>query len=250
MSELHDEAPEVFRARARSFETWLGSIRGYLREEEEDEQDEPVPAEDREGLVTVLANYCMGETAALEGAGGLIRTAPNRETKIFLSTQTVDEGRHLEVLTRRLAELGVEDVESEITLRANPFLLDFRERLLELVAAGSWESALFAQNVVLEAMEFAAFHHHAETADPRTRRMLEGIIKDERRHIGFGENELGRALRGNPLLHDRLARLKSELDYLVLGTFEHAMGELKTPASERQAVGRSYLGTFERLGFA
>ena len=191
-----------------------------------------------------------GETAALEGAGGLIRIAPNRPSKVFLSTQTVDEGRHLEVIIHRMLELGVEDPEREIARRANGKLLRFRERLLDLVGSGDWVAALFAQNVILEAMEFAVFQRHAREADDRTREMLEAIVKDERRHIGFGENELGRTLKADPKVRERLAGVRQELDALVLGTFQETMTEIGTPADRRAELGRHYLQAVERLGFA
>jgi 1,2-phenylacetyl-CoA epoxidase catalytic subunit len=205
---------------------------------------------ERERLVTVLCHYCLGETTALEGAGGLIRVAPNRPCKVFLATQTVDEARHLEVLLHRLAELGVADAEREIERRASAELLRFRERLLAFVSSGDWEAALFAQNVILEAAEFAVFHRHARSADPITREVLLGIIKDERRHIGFGENELGRRLARTPALRARLAVVRSELDPLVLGSFERTLGLLSAPLAERAELGRDYLAAVGRLGVA
>jgi 1,2-phenylacetyl-CoA epoxidase catalytic subunit len=187
---------------------------------------------------------------ALEGAGGLIRVAPNRPCKIFLATQTVDEGRHLEVLVHRLAELGVADPEREIERRASAELIRFRERLLAFVGSGEWEAALFAQNVILEAAEFAVFHRHAQSADPITREVLLGIIKDERRHLGFGENELGRRLAHAPALRERLRTVRRELDPLVLASFSRTLALLDTPAVERSELGRDYLAAVERLGFA
>jgi hypothetical protein len=144
----------------------------------------------------------------------------------------------------------VADPEAEIARRANRKLLRFRERLLELVGGGDWEAAVFAQNVILEAMEFAVFQQHARSADPRTREMLEGIVKDERRHIGFGENELGRRLLRDPSLRVRLAGVRGELDPLVLETFRETMQEIGTPADRRPELGRQYLAAVERLGFA
>ena len=105
-----------------------------------------------------------------------------------------DEARHLEVMLHRLAELGVDDAESEFEARANPSLLAFRKRLGDFVEAKDWEASLLAQNVILESMEFAAFHSHMQSADARTAEMLSGVLKDERRHMGFGENDLGRHL--------------------------------------------------------
>jgi 1,2-phenylacetyl-CoA epoxidase catalytic subunit len=162
----------------------------------------------------------------------------------------VDEGRHVEVFLHRLRELGVEEPELEAQRRANPRLLEFRRRLLELVAGRDWEAALFAQNVILEAMEFAVFETHARTADPITRDVLQRIVKDERRHIGFGENALGRALREFPELRLRLRRVKRELDDLVLATFRETISQIAASSAEELELGRTYLAASKRLGLA
>jgi 1,2-phenylacetyl-CoA epoxidase catalytic subunit len=197
-----------------------------------------------------LCSYCVGETAALEAASGLIAFAPNRQTQIFLSTQVADEGRHTEVLLHRMRELGVADPEVEIARRASPSLVHFKRRLLELVAGRDWEAALFAQNVILEAMEFTVFQTHAQRADPITAEVLRGIVKDERRHIGFGENELGRLLRAAPHVRARLGEVKKELDHLVLECFDETLRALDVPMRERPSLGRDYLQAVARLGFA
>lgn len=252
--EVHDLDPQEFYERVHSFEFWFHAVEGYLGGTAYGRRPRAVlpplePAE-RERLITVLCNYCVGETAALEGASGLIAIAPNRPTKVFLATQVVDEGRHLEVLLHRLGELGVADPEAEVERRATPSIREFRRRLLELVASKDWEAALFAQNVVLEAMEFTVFQTHARRADPVTAEVLEGIVKDERRHIGFGENELGRRLRESPHRRARLAEVRRDLDPLVLDSFEETLLELDLPASERPDLGRGYLAAVARLGFA
>jgi 1,2-phenylacetyl-CoA epoxidase catalytic subunit len=252
--EIHDMRAEDFEEHVRSFEFWFGAVQGYLDGLTYGHRPGTREAElaegERERLVTVLCNYCVGETAALEGAGGLVAIAPNRAAKIFLSTQTADEGRHLEVLVHRLRELGIAEPEAEIERRASPRLLEFRRRLLELVRSGDWSAALFAQNVILEAMEFSVFQQHARAADPRTREVLLGIVKDERRHIGFGENELGRQLRRAPELRRRLAGVRDELDRLVISAFEETMQRIGAPPDERAELGRSYRGAVARLGFA
>ena len=113
-----------------------------------------------------------------------------------------------------------------------------------------WDAALFAQNVILEEMEFAVFHRHAQLADPRTREVLLGIVKDERRHIGFGENELGRRLRLAPEVRQRLSAVRGELDPLILATFREAIAEIGGPAAEREDLSKSYLQAVARLGVA
>jgi len=254
VSDVHALTPEAFFDEVHSFEFWFGAVRGYLDGLEYGHRPETPEAvfedAERDRLVTVLCNYCIGETAALEGAGGLIQIAPNRAGKVFLSTQAVDEGRHLEVLLHRLGELGVEDPEAEIQRRGSRSLLEFKRRLGELVRGRDWVAAIFAQNVILESMEFASFHIHMQRADPRTREMLAAIVKDERRHIGFGENELGRRLREAPYARERLVALRDELDGLVLRCFDETMEAIGTPASERNELGRHYHSAVARLGFA
>ena len=252
--DVHALEPEAFREKVHSFDFWFEAVQGYLEGLEHGHRpgtpETVVAGPERERLVTALCNYCVGETAALEGAGGLIQIAPNRPSKVFLATQTVDEGRHLEVLGWRLRELGVADPEAEMQARASRSLLEFKRRLLALVRGRDWLAAVFAQNVILEAMEFSVFQMHLRSADPRTREVLAGIVKDERRHIGFGENELGRRLREMPLLRERLAAVREELDPLVLRSFEEATDSIGTPREERGELARSYLQAVARLGVA
>ncbi len=253
-ADIHALPPERFLEEVHSFEFWFHAVEGYLSDTRYGRDpgipDAALPEAERERLVTVLCQYCVGETAALEGASGLIAIAPNRQTKVFLATQVADEGRHLEVLLHRMQELGVSSPEAEISRRATRSLLEFKRRLLELVAGRDWEAAIFAQNVILEALEFTVFQAHAETADPVTRAVLLGIVKDERRHIGFGENELGRRLKGSPTVRARLEGVRRELDPLVLASCDETLTQVGLTPAERPEIGRSYLAAVRRLGFA
>jgi hypothetical protein len=253
-ADVHELSPEHFRREVHSFEFWFQAVEGYLSGRpyghRPETADVPPAAPERDRLVTVLCDYCMGETAALEGASGLVAIAPDRLAEVFLSTQVVDEGRHLEVLLHRLGDLGVADPEAEVERRAAPGLRLFRRRLLELVAGKEWEAAIFAQNVILESLEFAVFQHHARSADPVTAEVLRGIVADERRHLGFGENELGPRLRRQPALRTRLAAVRRELDHLVLDALEGSARRLGVAAGEAARLGRAYRESVERLGFA
>ncbi len=248
----HSLAEDEFLDEVLTFEFWFGAVEGYLSDRpygrSPDTVDSPLDESRRDRLITTLCNYCVGETAALEGASGLVRLAPNRNSKIFMATQVVDEARHLEVFMKRLTELGVADPETEIARRANPALLDFKAALLDLVASGDWAAAVFAQNVILETMEYTVFRSHADNADPVTAEVLEGVISDERRHFGFGENDLGRRLADDPSGRARLREVKHDLDAMVLGVFEGALDDLDIPPAERPSLGRDYLDAGERLG--
>ncbi len=254
MSDVHDLDPQAFLEEVHSFEFWFQAVEGYLSGttwgHRPETVDAPMAQGDRERLITVLCNYCVGEAAALEGASGLIVMAPNRLAKVFLATQVADEGRHLEVFYRRIRDLGVADPEGEVERRASPSLRTFRRRLLELVASKDWEAAIFAQNVILESLEFAVFQDHMREADAVTAEILRGIVKDERRHIGFGENELGRRVAAAPHIRARLGQIKSELDHLVFEALEETTLLLGMPRADHERVGRAYLESVERLGFA
>jgi len=250
--DVHDLPPELFYEEVHSFEFWFQAVEGYLSGttwgHRPDVAEAPLSDADRDRLVTALCNYCLGEMAALEGASGLIAIAPNRLAKVFLSTQVADEGRHLEVFHHRLRDLGVGDPEAEVARRASRSLLLFRRRLLELVAGKDWEAAIFAQNVILESLEFAVFRNHAQTADPVTAEVLRLVIKDERRHVGFGENELGRRLAVAPHIRARLGQTRKELDHLVFDTLAETARVLGVARDDEERLGRAYLESVERLG--
>ncbi len=251
-AEPHELLESDFLSEVHSFDFWLQAVEGYLLDTEHGRDptlvEEPMDEARRETLITTLCNYCIGETAALEASSGMIGYAPSMPIKIFLSTQVVDEGRHLEVFVHRLRELGVRDPASEIMQRANPALIKFKEQLLEYVDSRDWEAAVFAQNIILESLEFTVFGAHAETADPITKQVLTSIIKDERRHMGFGENDLGRRLALTPHLRPRLAKIKHELDMLVMETFAGTLRDTGVPAQEQVRFTSNYLATVARLG--
>ena len=250
--EPHDLEPERFLDEVHSFEFWFRAVEGYLDERPYGHHEGLAEASwseaERDRLVTVLCNYCIAESTALEAASSMIAFAPNHNARIFLATQVVDEARHLEVFLRRLTDLGVSDPEPEIERRANDALVAFRGRLLGLVDDRDWDAAVFAQNVILETMEYTVFRTHAATADPITAEVLEGVISDERRHLGFGENDLGRRLTDTPATRARLSALKEELDDLVLRSFDSTLADVGIAPAERPSLGRDYLLAVERLG--
>lgn len=254
----HDLAEEEFLDQIHSFQFWFESVEGYLSDrpygralttaDEPALDDSHLDDDRRDRLITTLCNYCVGETAALEGAAGLVGAAPNRNSKIFMATQVVDEARHLEVFLHRLRELGVHDPESEILRRANPALVEFKGELLDLVDNGDWMASVFALNVVLETMEFTVFRLHGANADPITAQILTGVIADERRHAGFGESDIGRSLEVSPGERKRLRAIKSRLDPIVIGVFDAALTDIGAPAGSSVQLAKEYLHTIDRLG--
>ena len=140
--------------------------------------------------------------------------------------------------------------EAEVERRAVPSIGAFKQKLLRLVDAREWESSLFAQNVMLETMEYVAFGEHARTADARTRDLLERVLRDERRHLGFGENEIARCIQRNPGHVLWVATVKGELGHPGARDVR-ALGSRARSRSGRGRSSRSRLpAAVERLGIA
>lgn len=251
-AEPHQLDEETFYGEVRSFSFWFEAVEGYLEGRpygyDPAMPEEQLDQQHRERIVTTLCNYCVGEAAALEAASGMVRLAPNHNSRIFMATQVADEARHLEVFLHRIGQLGVEDPEAEVQRLAHPNIVAFKARLLELVDDGDWDASVFALNVLLETLEFTVFRYHARTADAITSQILDGVVSDERRHLGFGENTLGHHLVAHPDDRARLTEMKSQLDTLVLGAFEGAYDDLGLHRDQRPQLGRDYLEAVERLG--
>lgn len=250
--EPHQIDDEELLREVHSFSYWLQAVGGYLSDRpfgaDPGLVDEPMEPVALDNLITTLCNYCEGEAAALEASSGLIAMAPNNESRIFLATQVADEARHLEVFLRRLDDLGIVDPEVEVTKRANPSLVEFRDRLTSLVDREDFEGAVFAQNVLLESLEDTVFRFHESIADPITKQVLHGVVADERRHLGFGENEMGRRLARDASGRQRLLEIRSELDPLVLRSFTGIYRDLGLTRAEEPSLGQDYLAAVERLG--
>jgi hypothetical protein len=101
---------------------------------------------------------------------------------------------------------------------------------------------------LLETLEDTVFRFHLAGADPVTGQVLEGVVADERRHLGFGENNLGRRLVDDPRHRQRLGEVQAELDPLVLRCFEATYRDLGLDVDQKPDLGRTYLEAVERLG--
>ncbi len=74
-------------------------------------------------------------------------------------------------------------------------------------------------------------------------------VEDEgRRHMGFGENGLGRRLALTPHLRPRLKKIKQQLDMLVMETFAGTLRDTGVSEDEQARFTNSYLATVLRLG--
>ena len=227
-----------------SIQRWLESCpQGYLEDTVygrgvDDHEPESMLDNDllRESEIRSTVQLIAGERCALAASSGLINSAPDQASKTFLATQTLDEGRHVEIFTQRLYDLGVkpQDLETTITTYLNPHLAKFAEVLLEKVDKKDFVAGVVGQNIVLEGMAFSVFEMlqatHAET-NPKFARTLSGTIADERRHVGFGENRIGELIRRYPERKADVERMQRDMSKHMLATF-HVSFSVSAAANE------------------
>jgi hypothetical protein len=218
-----------------SIQKWLESCpQGYLENTvygHDIDEHEPADMLENEvfleGQIRSTVQLIAGERCALAASSGLVNSAPDQASKIFLATQTLDEGRHVEIFTQRLYDLGIKPVDLESTIKTylNPHLAKFAEVLLEKVDKKDFVAGVVGQNIVLEGMAFSVFemlHATAKDTNPKFAHTLSGTIADERRHVGFGENRIGELIRRYPEKKPEVQRMQKDMSKHMLATFHEA----------------------------
>ena len=233
---------------AYSIQYWLESCpQGYLEGTEYghapgEKEPEPLLQDPflREQAIGLTVQLVAGERCALAASSGLINSAPDYAAKRFLATQTLDEARHVEIFTQRLQDLGVKknEVDDVVARLANPNLVRFAEILLEKVQKGDFVSGVVGQNLVLEGMAFSVFEMleaGTRALNPKFAHTLSGTIADERRHVGFGENYLGKLVQQHPEKKPEIQQMQKEMSYYMLATFADRMRSGAAQEERRRA---------------
>lgn len=124
-----------------------------------------------------LSQFLHGEQGALLVCGQLVNAVPDLDAKLCAAAQVMDEARHVEAFRRYLTRI-------DRIYPIDPTL----ERLLRAVLEHErWEPKYLGMQIIAEGLAIAAFRFMREqTGDQLLRQMLEYILKDESRHVGFG----------------------------------------------------------------
>lgn len=124
-----------------------------------------------------LSQFLHGEQGALMTAARLVDVCPDYEAKLYAATQTMDEARHVEVFAKYLARIG----------KIEPVVQSLRSFLEHILGADHWVKMLIGMQIVVEGAALSSFHVFRERArDPLLTALLDGVIRDEARHVGFG----------------------------------------------------------------
>jgi hypothetical protein len=134
----------------------------------------------------ILSQFLHGEQGALMTAAALTHAVPDYEAKLYAATQTMDEARHVEVYERYVSKLA-------IVYPISPWLKELIDATLK---ANHWVKIAIGMNMVVEGLALAAFHNmRRETTCPLLRSLTENVLRDESRHVAFGNVYVGETLR-------------------------------------------------------
>lgn len=133
-----------------------------------------------------LSQFLHGEQGALMVCGQLVEAAPDLDAKMCAAAQVMDEARHVEGFRKYITKLD----------KIYPIDPTLNRLLCAVIEHPRWEPKYVGMQIVAEGLAIAAFRFmQRETKDSLLRELLEYIMKDESRHVGFGMLALRDAVR-------------------------------------------------------
>ena len=129
-----------------------------------------------------ISQFLHGEQGALLVASQLVSCAPTFDAKLYASSQTFDEARHVETFNRYLQE------KIQIMYPITPHLKMLVDKIL---ADARWDLKFIGMQIVIEGLALAAFNTMRMTClDPLLKELIYLVTRDEARHVTFGVNYL------------------------------------------------------------
>ncbi len=133
-----------------------------------------------------LSQFLHGEQGALMVCGQLVDAAPDLDAKLCAAAQVMDEARHVEGFRKYITKLD----------RIYPIDPTLDRLLRAIMEHDRWEPKYVGMQIVAEGLAIAAFRFmQRESKDELLKELLEYIMKDESRHVGFGMLALREAVR-------------------------------------------------------
>lgn len=172
-----------------------------------------------------IATFLTAEKISVDGISRLVSLAPDEGSSVFLATQALDEARHFEVFSRRLADFGVGPEERRALMQrvTTREMRAFYDLIGEQVDRGDYAAALIAHNVILEGMAYPVYRYEIKywaRLDPGLAQIIQGAFADEVHHVSYGEAYVRSLVAGDLALRNRVDRLLTDFERLMTGVFE------------------------------
>ena len=155
------------------------------------------PVRDKDVIVWAVQQFLYGEVTGIQ-IGHWLYNAPDLESARFLSRQAVEEFQHVGNFLRILEILG-----------ARPDKATGVVRFLSTGLMGNdWAEHVSMEMALGEGLVLQAFYAMIETVDEaEVGAILRRGVKQEERHVEFGERQTMKAIQGKPWLRRRLLGL-------------------------------------------
>ncbi|HTN90895.1 MAG TPA: ferritin-like domain-containing protein [Sorangium sp.] len=155
------------------------------------------PVKDKDVIVWAVQQFLYGEITGVQ-IGHWLYNAPDLESARFLARQAVEEFQHVGNFLRILEILG-----------APPDKATWSVRFLATgLMGGDWAEHVALEMALGEGLVLQAFYAMIDTVDePEIVAILKRGVRQEERHVDFGEQRTRKAIAGRPALRRRLLGL-------------------------------------------
>jgi len=155
------------------------------------------PGRDRELLEWMFNQFLYGEVTGIQ-VGHWLYDAPDFEAAKFLARQSLEEMQHVDNFLRIMAMLGCRPRPAHPAVRF----------LATGMMGGSWAEHVALEMAQGEGFVLQAFYAVIDTLDHRPSvDILRRAVKQEERHVEFGEQQTVKAIEGKGWLRRRLLGL-------------------------------------------
>jgi len=155
------------------------------------------PVADRKILAWMMNQFLYGEITGIQ-VGHWLYQAPDLESARFLARQAVEELQHVDNFLRIMAMLGCEPQ------KVNPLVAFLATGMM----GASWAEHVALEMAAGEGFVLAAFYAIIDTLDhPGIVDILKRAVRQEERHVDFGERHTRKVIAGRPWLRRRLLGL-------------------------------------------
>jgi bacterioferritin (cytochrome b1) len=155
------------------------------------------PVADRELLAWMLNQFLYGEMTGIQ-VGHWLYEAPDVASAKFLARQSLEEMQHVDNFLRIMTMLGVQPGPAHWAVRF----------LSTGMMGGSWAEHVALEMAQGEGFVLMAFYGIIDALDHKPSvDILRRAVKQEERHVEFGETETAKAIAGKAWLRRRLLGL-------------------------------------------
>ncbi len=155
------------------------------------------PGRDRELLEWMFNQFLYGEITGIQ-VGHWLYEAPDLEAAKFLARQSLEEMQHVDNFLRIMAMLGCRPRPAHAAVRF----------LATGMMGGSWAEHVALEMAQGEGFVLQAFYAVIDTLDHKPSvDILRRAVKQEERHVEFGEQQTAKAIESKPWLRRRLLGL-------------------------------------------